>query len=398
MPRNPFALETARMELVEQPTGWTIDPQTLREVVHDPTAIVAQLAQADPVQRLFFLRLQGNLDRGLAESATLALDPVIAEDPWQLLVHTADLHRWRGNFGAAERALTLAWKQTRGSRDRQGTTLQHVGARQFDQGDLDAAAASFELAATLRRGFADERLLATSESALERTRALLGYDAIVLAGGRGRRLGGPGKPGIPLAGWPLADHVLLAVSGAGRRILVGAPRIGLAEPVFCREDPAGSGPVAGIDAGLARVRQPLVAVLAADLPFIAAALPQLRSSVLAGGKDAAVLVDSTGRVNYLAAVWRTAALFGALERLGNPANAPVRRLYDGVDVALLPDFDALGADCDTPADLAVADERIRRHNPGQLPATPLAWPRLALHAPSSARPDGPPGRAASRRR
>lgn len=386
------------MEPVEQPTGWTIDPQTLREVVRDPTAIAAQLAQADPVQRLFFLRLLGNVDRGLDESAALATDPVIAEDPWQLLVHTADLHRWRGNFSAAERAHTLAWKQTRGSRDRQGTTLQHVGGRQFDQGDLDAAAASFELAATLRRGFADERLLATSESALERTRALLGYDAIVLAGGRGRRLGGPGKPGIPLAGWPLADHVLVAVSGAGRRILVGAPRIGLAEPVFCREDPAGSGPLAGIDAGLARVRQPLVAVLAADLPFIAAALPQLRSSVLAGGKDAAVLVDSTGRVNYLAAVWRTAALFGALERLGNPANAPVRRLYDGMDVALLPDFDALGADCDTPADLDVADERIRRHNPGQLPATPLAWPRLALHAPSSARPDGPPGRAASRRR
>lgn len=382
---------------MRNPTGWAIDPQTLREVVSEPAEILAQLAQASSVDRLFFLRLLGKVDQGLAESAALATDPATAEDPWQALVHTADLHRWRGDFAAAEQALALAWKQTRGSRDRQGTTLQHVGSLRFDQGDLDAAAAGFELAATMRRGFAAEHLIAGSESALERTRALLGYDAIVLAGGRGQRLGGPGKPGIPLAGWPLVDHVLLAVSGAGRRIVVGPPRIGLAEPVFCREDPVGSGPVAGIDAGLARVRQPLVAVLAADLPFIAPAVAQLRSSVVAG-KDAAVLVDSTGRVNYLASVWRTAALFGALERLGNPENAPVRRLYDGVDVALLPDFDALGADCDVPAQLAVADERIRRHTPGQLPATPLAWPRLALHAPSSARPDGRPGRAASRRR
>jgi molybdopterin-guanine dinucleotide biosynthesis protein A len=386
------------MDGVREPMGWAIDPETLREVVTDPAAIQAQLACAEPVERLFLLRLLGEVDQGLVESATLATDPVIAEDPWRTLLLTADLHRWRGDFAAAERAQSLAWKHTRGSRDRQGTTLQHIGKRQFDQGQLDAAAASFELALTLRRGFAAEHLIASSESALNRTRVLLGYDAIVLAGGRGQRLGGPGKPGIPLAGWPLVDHVLLAVSGAAHRIVVGPPRIGLADPVFCREQPAGSGPAAGIDAGLAQVRQPVVAVLAADLPFIAAALPELRRSVAMDGTDAAVLVDSTGRVNYLASVWRTAALFGALERLGNPANAPVRRLYDGVDVTLLADFDALGADCDTPADLRVADERIRRHTPGQLPVTPLAWPRLALHAPSSAPPDGPPGRAASRRR
>jgi molybdopterin-guanine dinucleotide biosynthesis protein A len=293
------------------------------------------------------------------------------------------VHRYRHELDDAARLHTAAWKYAR-SRSRQATTLQQIGKRWFRFGDLDEAAGCFELALTMRRGFGAPDEVAACERALAEVRRRLDYDAIVLAGGRGSRLRQPraDKPGLPLAGWPLIDHVLLAVSGADRRLVAGRSRIALASPTFCQEDPPGGGPVAGIAAAAGQLRRPTVAVLAADLPFIGRALSVLRDCVTIGDRDAAVLVDTAGRSNYLASMWRTSALLKAIDQLGNPANLPVRALYEGRDVARVPDFDSLGADCDTFADLDAAVERIKRHSPGQLPAALLAWPRLELHAPS----------------
>jgi molybdopterin-guanine dinucleotide biosynthesis protein A len=370
--------------LVEQSAGWQIDPVTLDPVLTDRRIVEAALASAAPVDRLALLPLLGRGEQALAEAEQLIEQPAIRADPWQVLLLSADLHRWREDFEQAERLQTAAWKYAR-SRSRQASTLQQVGKRWLGRGDLDQAAACFELALTMRRGFADAASIAGSEFAISQIQDRLGYDAIVLAGGRGSRLrgaGSPDKPGLPLAGWPLVDHVLLAASGAGNRIVVGPNRIALASPVFCREQPAGSGPVAAIAAAASRVRRPIVAVLAADLPFIRPALHQLRERVRLGPAEAAVLVDTAGRSNYLAAVWQTSALLKALDALDDPANLPVRVLYQAREVARVPDFDAHGADCDTPDDLRVARERISRHSPGQLPAALLAWPRLELHAPS----------------
>ncbi len=335
---------------------WQLDPEQLRPVLTDRPRVEAALLAAGPLDRLFLLPLLGRLDQALTEAEELL---PVQTDPWQLLLLTADLHRWRQELDRAEEVLATAWWHAR-SRDRQASTLHRAGLRHHQTGELDAAAACFELALTMRRGFAEAEAVTESEHALALVRRRLGYDAIVLAGGRGSRQGGVDKPGLPLAGWPLVDHVLLAASGASNRIVVGPHRRALAGPSFCREQPAGSGPVAAIAAGADRVRQPTVAVLAADLPFIGPALDVLR----------------------LAAVWRTSALLQALDGLGDPAGQPVRALYAGRDVEHVPDFDALGADCDTPDDLAEARDRIRRHSPGRLPAALLAWPRLDLHSPS----------------
>lgn len=365
-------------------TGWTTDPALLRPVLTDRRLVERALAEAGPLDRLFLLPLLGRTDAALAEAARLADDPAVRQDPWRLLLLTADLHLWRHELDRAERLQTAAWKYAR-SRSRQASTLHEIGRRWFGYGDHDQAAACFELALTMRRGFADAATIAASELAIGQLRDRLAFDAIVLAGGRGSRAAGAGrvdKPGLPLAGWPLVDHVLLAVSGASRRIVVGENRMALASPVFCREQPPGSGPVAAIAEAASRVRRPTVAVLAADLPFIGGALSQLRECVTLGNREVGLLVDTAGRRNYLASVWRTSALLQALDGLGDPANLPVRALYAGRDSGHVPDFDALGADCDTPADLRSADERIRRHSPGQLPAALLAWPRLELHSPS----------------
>lgn len=373
--------------------GWSFDADSLQEVVTDRAAVQAALDTADPPERLRLLRLLGRHDQAIAEGARLLEDPVVRQDPWQALLLIADLHRDRMELEQAERVQTLAWRHAR-SRSRQATTLQHIGQRWWVYNDRDVAASCFQLALTMRRGFAEPELVQHSRIALEQARKSLAYDAIVLAGGRGSRFaggvdkGGVDKAGLPLADWPLVDHVLLAVSGATNRIVAGPRRIALGEPVFCREDPPGAGPVAAIAAAVGslgrdtRNGQQMVAVLAADVPFVGPALDTLRECITFGNRDAAVLVDITGRPNHLASMWRAASLLSALERLGDPVNAPVKALYEGVDTAFAPDFDANGADCDTPDQLREAEERVRRRSPGQLPAALLAWPRLELHSPS----------------
>ncbi|MFF8599335.1 DUF6457 domain-containing protein [Streptomyces sp. NPDC015232] len=82
------------------------------------------------------------------------------------------------------------------------------------------------------------------------------YDALVLAGGAARRLGGADKPGVRVGGRPLLDRVLAGCRDAGRTVVVAAPRA-TARPVeWTREEPPGGGPVAALDAGLRRLAEP----------------------------------------------------------------------------------------------------------------------------------------------
>ncbi len=376
---------------MDEQAGWAIEASSLREVLTDRRRVEQSLAAAGPLDRLFLLGLLGRTEQGLAEGRSLLDEPATGSDPWQLLLRLAELHCLRADFAAAEQCHQQAWRHALG-RERQAATLHAIGIRQFEQGDRDAAAASFQLAWTLLSLFGDSPLRARTAAALALVRAGAGveeaFDAVILAGGRGTRMRTPGasnpaKPLRKLAGWPMIDHVLLAGSAASRQIVVGSGRIGIGEPLFCREEPAGSGPVAALSAGLRHVQRPVVLVLAADLPFVAGALGPLRALLTREpDADAAALVEPTGRINYLAAAWRTAALYAALDRLGDPAGRPVRALYESVTVRYLPDFDAWGADCDTPEDLRLAESRIRRRSPGRLPEAQLAWPRLELHSPS----------------
>jgi molybdopterin-guanine dinucleotide biosynthesis protein A len=185
------------------------------------------------------------------------------------------------------------------------------------------------------------------------------YDAIVLAGGSASRLGGAAKPQLVVAGQTLLDRAVAAVSAAQRIVVVG-PDQPVAEAVlFCREDPPGGGPVAAIAAGLPHTGADVVVVLAADLPWIAPAIPLLVRAVPAAG--AAVLLDASGRANYLAAAWRRAALEHALAGIGAPAGAAARALVESITPVLVADQDGWGRDCDTWEDLA--DARSRRKDP-----------------------------------
>ncbi len=147
------------------------------------------------------------------------------------------------------------------------------------------------------------------------------YDAIVLAGGAAQRFGGRDKLLADVAGVPLLHTVVEAVAQAGTTVVVGPERPLPRPVVWTREDPPGGGPAAGVAAALPLVTAEWVAVLAGDLPFLE---PLHVGHLLdtAQRADGAVLVDGDGREQWLAGVWRTAAL----RALPWAAGQSVRRL------------------------------------------------------------------------
>ncbi|WP_433188837.1 molybdenum cofactor guanylyltransferase [Actinoallomurus sp. CA-150999] len=186
------------------------------------------------------------------------------------------------------------------------------------------------------------------------------YDAVILAGGAASRLGGADKPGTLVGGRSLVSRVGAAVADAERIVLVGPDRPELPGAITVREDPPGSGPVPALRAGLAQVRAPSVAVLAADLPFLTTDdVNALRRR--AGGRSGAVFVDDGDRPQWLAGVWRTAGLRAAL---AGYAGASLRGLMAPLEPAHLR---ATGHrrpawyDCDTEDDVAEASRLIEEN-------------------------------------
>jgi molybdopterin-guanine dinucleotide biosynthesis protein A len=157
----------------------------------------------------------------------------------------------------------------------------------------------------------------------------------------------------------LVAWVGAAVADAGRLVLVGPERAELPHAISVREDPPGGGPVPALRAGLALVRSPWVAVLAADLPFLRDGhVGELRRR--AHGGSGAVLVDADGRPQWLAGVWRTADLLGALAAYRSTS---LRGLMDPLDPRLVrsPVGERPWYDCDTPADVEAASRMIGDH-------------------------------------
>ncbi|MBV9095875.1 MAG: NTP transferase domain-containing protein [Streptosporangiaceae bacterium] len=202
---------------------------------------------------------------------------------------------------------------------------------------------------------------------------------IILAGGRGRRLGGADKPGLVVGGRTLIGAVVAAGAAAGARqvIVVGPARAGFGPGVrFVTEEPPGGGPVPALRRGLAEAAGPWTALLAADLPFLRAGdLGALLRAAQRPGSAGAVLADDAGRPQWLAGCWRTAALRRAADGY---AGDSLRGLLAPLAAALVRPERAAGEpppwlDCDTPEDLRRAlsyADAAGRPGPGRTPAAP----------------------------
>ena len=211
------------------------------------------------------------------------------------------------------------------------------------------------------------------------------FDAVVLAGGRGTRLGGADKPGLVVGPRTLLGSVVSAVTeaGASRVVVVGPERpaalggatfrpgtggpgtggpgtAGGEQVSYTREDPPGGGPVAALRCGLAEVSAPDVVLLAADLPFVR---PAHVTRLLAGqAARGVVLLDPSGRPQWLASCWPAAVLRAALEGY---AGSSLRGVLGPLEPVLLPDETAAAEpppwlDCDTAEDLRVARDWAAR--------------------------------------
>ncbi|WP_372698445.1 NTP transferase domain-containing protein [Arthrobacter sp. JSM 101049] len=219
----------------------------------------------------------------------------------------------------------------------------------------------------------------------------MNFDAIVVAGGRGSRLGGRDKPLLRHRGTTLLDHALRATAAAHRIAVVGPTEL---NPVvsryateadtgqvitLTREYPAFAGPAAAVAAGARALgdgaagevpvpgaHSPLTLILAADLvepapiaagilryavdhpPEAPAGTPSGAAARTAPDEDepdglaleefgtAWVPVDADGRLQPLSCVIETPALLRAIDAAEKPgeglANSSMMRLLAKVQI------------------------------------------------------------------
>lgn len=215
------------------------------------------------------------------------------------------------------------------------------------------------------------------------------HDAIILAGGRGARLGGD-KASVVVTGQRLVDHVLDAASGARRVVVVGPP--GLLDAtvdgdrvLITREDPPFGGPAAGLAAGLALLGEAAAAsgcttdvpvlLLACDVPLVGGLVDVLLDEWASRSRAAGSPVDGVcasldGRAQWLAGVYAPAALQRATAVAGGTTHdlvgMPLRRVMEHLGLVLLDDPARLSTDVDSWDDV----ERVSLLSQGPHPTDP----------------------------
>ncbi|MDQ1694758.1 MAG: hypothetical protein QOJ03_111 [Frankiaceae bacterium] len=181
------------------------------------------------------------------------------------------------------------------------------------------------------------------------------YDAVVLAGGRSRRMSVADKTRLIVGGRSLLDRVLGALAGAETVIVVGEQRP-TDEPVrWVADRVPDAGPAAALAVGLDEVTSPLVVVLAGDLPFVTGA--HVAELVGAVESDGAVYVDDTGREQWLCGAWRA----DALRELDFAPGSALRANLAGLDVRRVrprASGPQVWFDCDSPVDVRRAEDML----------------------------------------
>ena len=186
------------------------------------------------------------------------------------------------------------------------------------------------------------------------------FDAIVLAGGTSRRMGGGDKTAIVVGGQTILDRAIAAVEKAERIVVVGPPCDTTVVVTWTRENPPGGGPVPAVAAGVNRLGttapdRPIV-ILAGDVPFASSAIPRLRQAL--GKHDVALLVDVDNHDQYLIAIWQGAALRRRIA-IDDLQGMSMRRLFDVADAIRVVAQEQEALDCDEPADITSAHQIVK---------------------------------------
>ncbi len=137
--------------------------------------------------------------------------------------------------------------------------------------------------------------------------------AVVLAGGRGSRLGGRDKGLIPLGGRPLVAWVVGRLAPQVQRLVVSANRdreayAALGWPVQADLLPGQPGPLAGIDAAARQLDCEWVLTAPCDTPFLPTDLVARLLAQAQGDGQQAVYVAEASRGHYTLALYQREAL------------------------------------------------------------------------------------------
>ena len=171
--------------------------------------------------------------------------------------------------------------------------------------------------------------------------------AIILAGGRGSRMGGVDKALIKFRGKPLLAHALTSVSEIVDEVIIsvrdGAQKTSIVpaiEPfvdvdvtpvriVYDRYKDAG--PLAGVHAGISAAARGYSFICACDMPFICGDVVEMLFSCVSG-HDAAIARWDNGHLEPLHGVYRKGELVKRIEESirdgDNTILAPVFKLRD----------------------------------------------------------------------
>lgn len=195
---------------------------------------------------------------------------------------------------------------------------------------------------------------------------MTGLGAILLAGGRGSRVGGAVKPLLDVGGATLlATAVAAARDAAARPITVAGPILDPGLGVeWVREDPPYGGPAAAVVAALSSWPVPSepewALLLACDLPGARAAVHRLVHDLplLPADTDGLCLGDPASRPQWLTGVYRTTTLRDAASALpDHGTGASMRDLLADLAIAVVAAPAPLTVDIDTWEDLEEARAR-----------------------------------------
>lgn len=187
-----------------------------------------------------------------------------------------------------------------------------------------------------------------------------GYGVILLAGGRGSRMGGVDKAQVTLDGVRLVDRLLARLHPRDDApVVVVSPTLTLSGTgvTVVSEDPPYGGPVAGIATGVAAVAADggvdLVGVLSVDAPDSAELLPVLADALADRPEaDVAVIRAADGYLQPLCAMWRAGSLRRALASLDTVRDQAAKKLLAAAGTVVEVSGDGAERDYDTLAELA----------------------------------------------
>jgi molybdopterin-guanine dinucleotide biosynthesis protein A len=188
--------------------------------------------------------------------------------------------------------------------------------------------------------------------------SLPGVIGVVLAGGRGRRMGGA-KPSALLAGRPLVAYPAEALAGVSERVAVVCkadtelPSLPGVERWDEPDEPRH--PVAGIVFALERAEQPVL-VCGADMPFVTGAVLESLAESLRAEVPAVVAVAG-GRLQPVLAAYAPSSL-SVLRAAA--ADEPLTRIVERLDPVRVEVPERAALSVDTPEDLAAAARDLER--------------------------------------